>query len=503
MALRPAIHRLPKLPPFPAHIMALRAKINSAMLPVGTDSIPGKAHYSSFQPTYDPNDVLFTTDKGIHSIVLNRPTKLNCIDQSMISKIIPQLVEWTEAKDAKMVVVKGAGHRALCAGGDVTALAKDNFYNGSEGAARSTVYFRDEYYLNHLLATYPKPFVSVMNGITMGGGVGISVHAPFRIITEKTMFAMPEADIGFFPDVGGTYFLPRLDGESGVYLGLTSTRLKGYDAYAAGVGTHFISESLLPEVEARLAEVFSHKIATTEDAFELVNAILMEFESPPPEGYKFFLTGATRKMIDYCFSRTSAEEIAASLLADGSPIALAAHKAFLARSPTSVKVTLAAMRRARHLGIREALEAELRLAENFMYGREFIEGVNAKLISKPARPPKWNPPTLERVSEEIVHEFLGHRPNSVIDGNRFLHPEHNGLYPRHHYGLPAERHIHDYIVRSDDTGKPFHVSAAQVLAYFVHKTRGKYGVREKVQEVIDRKTRQDPTNPEFITWVYE
>lgn len=482
--------------------MALKAKINSSMLPeLSTPNPVNPPTYSKFAPAYDPNDMLASSKKGVYKITLNRPTKLNCIDQSMIDKIIPQLREWSAEKNAQVIIIKGSGNRALSAGGDVAALAKDNYYNGHEGSARSTIYFRDEYYLNHLLATYRRPVISVMNGITMGGGVGISVHAPFRIITEKTLFAMPEADIGFFPDVGGTYFLPRLDGQTGIYLGLTSKRLKGYDAYVAGVGTHFISESLLPEVEARLVEVFSHRSASTHDAFELVNSVLMEFESPPPEGYKFFLTSKTRKMIDECFSLETAEEIAAALAADGSEIALEARKNMLARSPTSVKVTLAAMRRARHLGIRHALEAELRLAENFMYGKEFIEGVNAKLISKPARDPRWNPPRLEDVSDELVEQYLGNRPNSVVEGNKFFHPEHNGLYPRHHFGLPAERHVKEYITGSK-FGRKTRVSAQEVLDFFTHETQSKYGVHEKIQDILDRKTKPHPLNNNLLEWIY-
>lgn len=171
-----------------------------------------------------PNDVLFNSIYGLRTITLNRPNKLNSLDGSMIRKIVPRLQEWTKSDMANVIVMKGEG-RAFCAGGDVAALAKQN--GTPEGQAESTNYFAHEYALDHYIATYEKPYVAFIDGITMGGGVGLSVHAPFRIATEKTVFAMPETTIGLFPDVGASFFLPRLDGQLGMYLALTSEQLKG------------------------------------------------------------------------------------------------------------------------------------------------------------------------------------------------------------------------------------------------------------------------------------
>lgn len=161
----------------------------------------------------------------MRTVELNRPKKLNSLNGSMARKIVPRLQEWTKSQMANVIVVKGEG-RALCAGGDVAALAQQN-QQGTEGQQASKDYFALEYKLDHLIATYPKPYVAFMDGITMGGGVGLSVHAPFRIATENTVFAMPETTIGFFPDVGASFFLPRMDGELGTYLALTSEQLKG------------------------------------------------------------------------------------------------------------------------------------------------------------------------------------------------------------------------------------------------------------------------------------
>lgn len=170
------------------------------------------------------NDVVFNNVYGLRSIQLNRPEKLNSLDGSMIRKILPRMQEWEKSQMANVIVMKGEG-RAFCAGGDVAALAKQN--NTEEGQKKSADYFELEYQLDHTIATYTKPYVAFLDGITMGGGVGLSVHAPFRIATEKTVFAMPETTIGFFPDVGASFFLPRMDGGLGLYLALTSEQLKG------------------------------------------------------------------------------------------------------------------------------------------------------------------------------------------------------------------------------------------------------------------------------------
>lgn len=175
-------------------------------------------------PSDPPNDVLFNSTYGLRTITLNRPSKLNSLDGSMIRKIVPRLQEWTKSDLANIVVMKGEG-RAFCAGGDVAALARQNGTRAGQSA--STDYFANEYALDHYIATYDKPYVALMDGITMGGGVGLSVHAPFRIATEKTVFAMPETTIGLFPDVGAGFFLPRLDGKLGMYLALSSEQLKG------------------------------------------------------------------------------------------------------------------------------------------------------------------------------------------------------------------------------------------------------------------------------------
>jgi 3-hydroxyisobutyryl-CoA hydrolase len=209
--------------------MPLKARIqNSAMA--------GTRHYTSTtniedlvreQPGDEADDVVFSSTYGLRTIELNRPKKLNSLNGSMARKIIGRLKEWEKSELANTIVIQGRG-RAFCAGGDVAALANWN-REGKEGQQKSTDYFALEYKLDHMIAAYKKPYIAYMDGITMGGGVGLSLHAPFRIATENTVFAMPETTIGFFPDVGGSFFLPRMDGEMGTYLALTSEQLKGVD----------------------------------------------------------------------------------------------------------------------------------------------------------------------------------------------------------------------------------------------------------------------------------
>jgi len=205
-------------------------------LPIPTQNIANKTQYSSQtdlqkliqeQPGDEEDDVIFSSLYGLRTIELNRPKKLNSLNGSMARKILGRLKEWQKSELANVVVIQGRG-RAFCAGGDVAALANWN-REGEAGAQKSSDYFALEYKLDHLIASYSKPYIAYMDGITMGGGVGLSLHAPFRIATENTVFAMPETTIGFFPDVGGSFFLPRMDGEMGTYLALTSEQLKGVD----------------------------------------------------------------------------------------------------------------------------------------------------------------------------------------------------------------------------------------------------------------------------------
>ena len=224
----------------------------------------------------EKEDVLFNTLFGVRTIELNRPKKLHSLNGSMIRKIVPRLQEWAKSDMANVVVIKGSGPKAFCAGGDVTTLALDNT-KGEEGQQRSTDYFALEYKLDHLIATYSKPYVAFMDGITMGGGVGLSVHAPFRIATERTLFAMPETTIGLFPDVGASFFLPRMPGGVGTYLALTSEKLKGPNVFYTGVATHYIHSTSLPALERRLAELRFKDYDSLDTRLNVIDSTIEEF----------------------------------------------------------------------------------------------------------------------------------------------------------------------------------------------------------------------------------
>src|SRR5450755_1323322 len=201
---------------------------------------------------HSEDTVIARRDGRIGRLLLNRPKALNAIDLPMIRACTHALAEWRDDPHVHAVVVEGAGDRAFCAGGDIRAL-RDGQLAGDRGFVEA--FFRDEYDLNLMISSYPKPYVALIDGICMGGGIGVSVHGPYRVATEHAMFAMPETAIGFFPDIGGTFFLPRLPGQLGIYLGLTGLRTTGADAVHAGFATHFVSRANLPALSAALAEV--------------------------------------------------------------------------------------------------------------------------------------------------------------------------------------------------------------------------------------------------------
>jgi 3-hydroxyisobutyryl-CoA hydrolase len=365
-------------------------------------------------------------------------------------------------------MVSGAGEKAFCAGGDVAALATSN-QKGPEGQQKSTDYFGLEYQLDHLIATYSKPYVAVMDGITMGGGVGLSVHAPFRIATENTLFAMPETTIGFFPDVGGSFFLSRLDGEIGTYLALTSERLKGVQTLYSGIATHYIDSSVLSNLTNRLSELVFEDYASMDERLGLVNKTINEFSTglPPIEQEPILLGGVTRKAIDRCFKYDTIEEIVEALKKDNKNREWANKtlKTLLSRSPTSLKVTLRQLRLGKKWGISEAFRREYAIAARFMRHPDFVEGVSARLISKPAQDPKWNPAKLGDVKKEDVNSFFTAADKELALFNDIDYTS----YPHAKYALPSEADI---------------LSIKKDPAVFLKTWGGKEGLRAKMFDVL-------------------
>jgi 3-hydroxyisobutyryl-CoA hydrolase len=436
-------------------------------------------------PEDEPEDVLFNALYGLRTIELNRPQKLHSLNGSMIRKIVPRLQEWTKSDMANVIVLKGSGPKAFCAGGDVAHLAKMNA-EGPEGQQKSADYFALEYKLDHYLATYEKPLVAFMDGITMGGGVGLSIHTPFRIATERTVFAMPETTIGFFPDVGASFFLPRMNGAVGTYLALTSDRVTGVNAFYAGIATHYIHSTSLPALESRLAELQFGDHDNMQKRCSLINSTIEEFCTGLPHDEPIMIAGAVREAIDRCFSQDSVPQILSALKAETGETQEWAQKTLKTlhqRSPTSVYVTLRQMRLGKKWSIKEAFEREHQMAAKFMQHSDFTEGVSALLIRKPApgqprEPPKWQPASLEDAKPEdnIAEPFF------EVEGKqkmKFLHDKDYVQY-RYHFGLPSETSVHDFVKESTKTPKG-------VVRHFVEEYDGKQGVKEVVEEIVARK----------------
>jgi len=435
----------------------------------------------------DPKeDVLFDTLYGVRTIELNRPAALHALSGSMIRKIAPRLQEWAKSDMANVVVIKGSGDKAFCAGGDVTALAKDNL-KGEEGQQRSMDYFGLEYKLDHLIATYQKPFVAFMDGITMGGGVGLSIHAPFRIATERTVFAMPETTIGFIPDVGASFFLSRMPGAVGTYLALTSERLKGANVFYSGIATHYIHSSTLPALERRLAELRFRDYDSLVERNALVNATIEEYCTGLPHDEPITLSGETRNAIDRCFSKGSVDKIITALEAEEGETKEWAQKMIKTlhqRSPTAVHVALRMMQLGQGWKIVEAFQREHQVAGKFMRHPDFTEGVDALLIRKDKKP-KWQPASLEDIkpdnSANIVDPFL------VVEGNlrlQMLTDSDFSEYPWQRFSIPRESEVGRLWMRGGQ-------STRRVADIFVEKYKGKQGVKEVVREMLKRRAKKD------------
>lgn len=326
-------------------------------------------------------------------ITMNRPKVLNALNMTMIRQIYPQLKKWENDKETDVVIIKGAGGKAFCAGGDIRAVTEA----GKVGDSLAEDFFREEYILNNTIGVCKKPYIALIDGITMGGGVGLSVHGRFRVATEKTMFAMPETAIGLFPDVGGGYFLPRLRGKLGLFLALTGFRLRGRDVQRAGVATHFVESKKIPDLEKELLDLKSPSvddISKVLDSFQ--NQSSLDSEKP-------FVLEKHISDIDRLFSSSSVEGIVQNLKADGSEFANKQAETLSKMSPTSLKITYRQLKEGATLSLADVLVMEYRLSQACMRGCDFYEGVRAVLVDKD-QSPKWSPSTLEEVSDQMVDQ---------------------------------------------------------------------------------------------------
>jgi enoyl-CoA hydratase len=324
--------------------------------------------------------VVTSRDGRVGRILLNRPQALNALDLPMLHACAAALEDWRDDPHVDAVVIEGAGQRAFCAGGDIIALREAQV---SGNRPKADAFFRVEYDLNLAIATYPKPYIALIDGICMGGGIGMSVHAPYRVATEHAAFAMPETAIGFFPDIGATFLLPRLPGELGMYLGLTGLRVTGADAVHAGFATHFTSRDQLPALSAALAQDGP--------------AALAHFNQALPA----FSLQEHRAAIDHCFSAATVQQIVERLEATDAAWSQAALKALRHVSPTALHFTMRALRQGRDLTLKQALDAEFALTRTTMAYPDFAEGVRAMVIDKD-RKPAWQPTRIEDVEPDRI-----------------------------------------------------------------------------------------------------
>jgi len=314
-------------------------------------------------------------------ITLNRPKALNALTHDMCLRMHVQLKDWAEDDAVKAVVIQGAGEKAFCAGGDIRSL----YESGKAGTPYALNFYRDEYILNTQIKHYPKPYVALISGIVMGGGVGVSVHGSARVADETTMFAMPETGIGLFPDVGGSYFLPRCPGKTGLYMALTGARLKTPDCLYAGIATHFVPKAKREELLARLCDG-----ASFDDLHENVPDTFLDTH---------------RKSIDTIFGGETIEAVMAALDADHTDWSRDTAGIVRSKSPTSTKLTFRQLREGAALSFDDCMRMEYRMVHGIVAGHDFYEGVRATIIDKDGTP-KWRPAMLAEVSDADIESYF-------------------------------------------------------------------------------------------------
>ncbi len=345
------------------------------------------------------SDVLIRVSGACGRITLNRPRAMNALSATMVDEMHTALERWAQDAQIHFVLVDGAGDRGLCAGGDIRALYNAIVTNQRELAMD---FFRNEYRLNYYISRYPKPYVVLMDGIVMGGGIGIASHGSHRVVTERSLLAMPETAIGFIPDVGGTHLLGAAPGEVGTYMGLTGSRLGAADAILCGLADTMIRAENLP--------CLTVDVEACPD-IRAMERCLKGYAAQPSPG----MTQLRRAWIDDCFPASTVEEIMAALLGHRDAEAQACAEEMMKMSPTSLKLTLKAVRDARAAGnLAVSLKQEFRLAQACGRGHDMMEGIRAAIVEKD-RNPKWSPAKLEEVTPDIVEAYFNNSEGEPLN----------------------------------------------------------------------------------------
>ncbi|KAH9832925.1 3-hydroxyisobutyryl-coenzyme A hydrolase [Rhodofomes roseus] len=462
----------------------------------------------------DEASVQFKEGGCLRTYVLNRPKKLNVLNREMLDKLRPKIEEWSQQDLVGVVAGIGAG-RAFCAGGDVASVVED--CSKPETLPHAIEFFQREFEMDYILAAMPKPYIAVMDGITMGGGVGLSVNASFRIATENTSFAMPETKIGYCPDVGASFFLSRVDGEIGTYLGLTSDTLSGRAVFEHGFATHFVPSRRIPGLMDRISSLQN-------PTYQQIDALIEEHsEDVIPSQITSSLVGNIRIALDSAFKHKSVEKIIADLTKfskeseheDVRQWAAKTLESLHLRSPTSLKVALAAIRSGKYMTILEALQMELNIATAFCRGevsKDFSEGVTKVVVEKlrDVRP-NWQPSTINEVSDEFIQKSFFPKLNADDKTSPRLNvpqwladAEHKVQNPMI-YGLPTEQEIGKLVLGSHKSSGSTVLTLDELIAKLEEQKKGKSGVRAKVTEVVQRKctTQEDKqSGKKWLKWIH-
>ncbi|TIB89182.1 ClpP/crotonase [Wallemia mellicola] len=444
--------------------------------------------------------ITFTERVGLKTFSLNRPKALNALNQEMMILIKNRIKEWDSNPSTGVILSSGVG-KAYCAGGDVKSIA----LNPNKDDALNIL--KDEFELDHQLAVLTKPYVALMDGYTMGGGAGISLPAPIRVSTDNTVFAFPETRLGYAPDVGASYYLSRLDGQLGAYLSLTGNSVSGIVENTTnvisshlGLSTHHVSPSLFPALVGRLSDLSSSPVTGSD-----VNSVIDEFTTQPLPKLSETLMGAHRQAIDDAFGQSSVEEIIQVLenFKENRPEvgkwAAETLETLYDRPPTSLKVALEAVRRGVKMhNVAQALQQELTFANQFIYNSDdFRAGVTAVLVNKTKEVPQWQPNNLKDIRKnDVIGSYFTTTENT--SDKLEIRNEKKPLYDFFHFALPTEREIEDYIRGSHPASGNNAVRRNEALTFFKTQDNAKYGVTEKVNEVIDRCTIEEKGG--YLKW---
>jgi len=335
-------------------------------------------------------EVLFSEEGALGVITLNRPNALNALTLNMIMAIQAQLSLWKTNESIHAVVLKAKPAKAFCAGGDIRSL----YYSKED--AQQMQFFWHEYRLNHFIHQFGKPYISLIDGMVMGGGVGISLHGSHPIASEQLIFAMPETSIGFFPDIGASHLLTSCPGSLGIYLGLTGNRLDAKAAMHAGLVCQIVPSAQMPA----LYDALMNKDLSA-NAFQAVDDCIQTFAVNKGQEK----SGELNSLVDLCFAKDTIDQIRQALQQDDSAMALELDHTLMQKSPLSLKVTLAQLHKAKGLTLAQCLQMDYDLVGHFMQGKDFYEGVRALLIDKDKNP-QWTPAQLDLISEPMVQDYF-------------------------------------------------------------------------------------------------